>query len=237
VDESMLRRGESTANAVWGNAPSVLVGDFLLGKAFQMLALDGSIDVLRVLSDTSAIITEGEVKQLMQVSDVTTTRETYLDIIESKTAALFVAACEVGAMVADRNEQERAALRDFGRYLGVAFQIVDDALDYAASQESLGKTVGDDFREKKVTLPLILAYEQGNAEDREFWRRVIKHDQTDTDLHHAIALMGKGNILKQTFEVAQSYAQRGAECLDVFADGQEKQALIELLEFSVNRPY
>ena len=237
VDESELRRGMNTANVLWGNAPSVLVGDFLLGKAFQMLAQDGSIDVLRVLSDTSAVITEGEVKQLMQISDVTTSKETYLDIIASKTAALFMAACEVGAMVAGRSANEQAQLREFGRYLGVAFQMVDDALDYSAVQETLGKTVGDDFREGKVTLPLILAYEQGTKQERAFWARAVAGEKTPADLQRAIELIAAHDVLSQTFDVAKEYAAKAAQCLDVFADVPAKQALLDMLSFSVNRPY
>lgn len=163
VDESHLRRGVDTANEVWGNAASVLVGDYLLGKAFQLMARDGSIEVLLLLSDSSAIITEGEIKQLIAANDIGTNRDEYLDIIESKTAQLFAAACHVGALVSEQPEQEQT-LDDFGRYLGVAFQIADDALDYSAKQEALGKTIGDDFREGKVTLPVILAYERGNKE-------------------------------------------------------------------------
>ena len=174
VDESKLRRGKDTANTVWGNQASVLVGDFLLSKSFQLMARVGSLRVYELLSNTSAIITEGEVKQLMSVSCIDTSEEDYIDIITSKTAQLFAAACQVGAMVADRPDKEEKALSDFGTNLGIVFQIVDDALDYSAKQEELGKTIGDDFREGKVTLPIILAYRNGSDEQRKFLEKVIE---------------------------------------------------------------
>ncbi len=237
VDESDLRRGVKTANNIWGNAPSVLVGDFLLGKAFQILAQDGSIKILRILSDTSAIITEGEVKQLIQISDITTSREKYLEIIASKTAALFTAACQVGAIITDENQEKEGALRDFGQSLGVAFQIVDDALDYSSKEEQLGKTIGDDFREGKVTLPVILAYAQGTEEEREFWQRTIEEGQDEKDLEKAIALINKHNIILQVTDIAEEYVNKAVQSLQIFKPCREKQALEDLLRFSVSRLY
>ncbi len=237
VDESKLRRGVDTANNVWGNAASVLVGDYLLGKAFQLMARDGSIKVLEILSDASSVITEGEVKQLMAAGDITTTQEAYTDIIARKTAQLFAAACRVGAVVAERPEAEERALESFGRYLGVAFQIADDALDYSATQERLGKTIGDDFREGKVTLPVILAYARGDAAEKLFWERVIGGEQREGDLARAVEYIQRHNALPDTMGCAREYAGKAAAALEIFPVSEIKTALLELLEFSVSRPY
>ena len=237
VDESVLRRGVKTANEVWGNSVSVLVGDFLLGKAFEFLARDGSIEILRILSEASVIITQGEVKQLVQISDINTSKDTYLDIIASKTAALFVAACQVGAIIAEQDKKKEEALRCYGEFLGVAFQIIDDALDYSAVQEKLGKTIGDDFRESKVTLPVILAYEQSDDEERLFWERVVCGQQNDDDFDRAKEIINKYKILDQSVELAKKYSDKAVECLDMFDECDEKNALIDLLKFSVNRPF
>lgn len=237
VDESALRRGEDTANELWGNAASVLVGDYLLGKAFQLMARDGSLKVLEILSDASAIITEGEVKQLMAAGNIATTKEAYTDIIASKTAQLFAAATRVGAVVADRPAKEEEALEQFGRYLGVAFQIADDALDYSAKQEELGKTVGDDFREGKVTLPVILAHQRGNAEEKSFWERVIGGERNSGDLKQAMVYVRQHGVLGDTMKEAQEYVAKAHVALGVFPQSEIRTALSELLEFSVSRPY
>src|SRR3954463_4325578 len=171
VDESALRRGLATANSVWGNKPSVLVGDFLFSRAFKLMVEDGSLKVLDILSSASAVIAEGEVHQLVTSNDLDTTEDDYLAVIRAKTAELFAAAARIGAVVADRPQAEEDALGRFGLNLGISFQLIDDALDYAASQAALGKTVGDDFREGKITLPVILAFRRGSAEERQFWRR------------------------------------------------------------------
>ena len=190
VDESLLRRGLASANAVFGNQASVLVGDFLFARAFQLMVEDGSLVVLAILSRAAATIAEGEVLQLVTQNDLSTSEARYLEVIEGKTAALFAAACEVGAVVADRPRGEAAALAEFGMNLGIAFQLVDDALDYAADQAVLGKTVGDDFREGKITLPVLLAYQAGDAADRDFWRRTIEaSEQNEADLDRALHLM------------------------------------------------
>lgn len=237
VDESKLRRGISTANNVWGNAASVLVGDFLLSRAFQLMASDGSIEVLQILSDTSAVITEGEVKQLMAVNDITTDKKTYIDIVASKTAQLFAAACQIGAVITEKPEREKKALFDFGCNLGVAFQIVDDALDYSAKQEELGKTIGDDFREGKVTLPVIFAYEKGDKEERRFWRDSIEGNRGKTSLNKAIKLINKHKVLEQTISEAKNYTKKASSALEMFGGSDEKNTMLELLEFSVSRPY
>ncbi|HET8997047.1 MAG TPA: polyprenyl synthetase family protein, partial [Acetobacteraceae bacterium] len=186
VDESQLRRGLASANAVFGNKASVLVGDFLFARAFQLMVDDGSLKVLGILSQAAATIAEGEVLQLVTQNDLSTPEERYLEVIKGKTAALFAAACQVGAVVADRPEIEERALAEYGLNLGIAFQLVDDALDYAADQATLGKTVGDDFREGKITLPVLVAYQAGDADERAFWRRTIEtSEQMEADLEQA----------------------------------------------------
>ncbi|NDF12884.1 MAG: polyprenyl synthetase family protein [Proteobacteria bacterium] len=238
VDESELRRGKQTANHVWGNAASVLVGDFLLSRAFQLMAQDGSLKVLQILSDTSAIISEGEVLQLMSMGDLAREKETYIRIISAKTAQLFAAGCEVGAVIADAGDAKENAMLEFGKNLGIAFQIVDDALDYSAKQEQLGKAVGDDFREGKVTLPVLNAYAKADKQGKTFWERTISaHKQEEGDLAEAIRLIGATNALDATMAEAKAYADKAAKALEVFDDSDAKQALLDLLEFSVNRPY
>ena len=190
VDASDLRRGLATANAVWGNKPSVLVGDFLFSRAFQLMTADGSLDVLRILSDASAVIAEGEVLQLMTANDISSDETAYMQVIEAKTAALFAAACRVGAVVAERPIEEELALERFGSGFGIAFQLVDDVLDYSALQAELGKAVGDDFRDGKITLPVVLSYRRGNKEERAFWERTLKEGQVgEDDLAKAIDLL------------------------------------------------
>ena len=236
VDESALRRGQASANALFGNKPSVLVGDFLFSRAFQVMVEDGSLEVLRILADASAIIAEGEVLQLMTQNDTTTTEDQYLKVIEGKTAALFAAAAEVGAVVADQPTSAQAALREFGMALGVAFQLVDDALDYSADQESLGKTVGDDFREGKITLPVLLAFERGSEAERAFWRRTLEdRDQTDSDLAEAQALIRRHGTLADTITRARHYGDQAIAALAGFADGAEKRALTAVVEFCIER--
>lgn len=236
VDESALRRGQASANAMFGNQASVLVGDFLFSRAFQVMVADGSLEVLRILSDASAIIAEGEVLQLMTQNDTATTEAQYLAVIEGKTAALFAAATEVGAVVAGEPADRQKALRDFGMSLGVAFQLVDDALDYSADQEALGKTVGDDFREGKITLPVLLAFARGSEEERTFWRRTLEdRDQGDADLARALALMTKHGALKDTIGRARSYADQAIALLEPFPDGAEKRALAAAADFVVER--
>ncbi|WP_416153179.1 polyprenyl synthetase family protein [Thalassobaculum sp. OXR-137] len=238
VDESNLRRGKDTANAVWGNQASVLVGDFLFSRAFQLMVADGSLKVLKILSDASAVIAEGEVHQLVTTNDIDTTEAAYLQVIESKTAVLFAAASQIGAVVAERPESEEKALESFGRNLGVAFQLVDDVLDYSAEQEALGKTVGDDFREGKMTLPVILAYAAGDSEERAFWSRTVGElDQNEGDLAHAQALMAKHKTLAKTLARARDYAEAAHRDLDLFAPTAHRRAMEEVIDFCVDRAY
>lgn len=238
VDESELRRGQESANAVWGNQASVLVGDFLFSRAFQLMVADGSLKVLKILSDASAVIAEGEVLQLMTANDPQASEEAYLEVIRSKTATLFAAASQVGAVVADRPSKEEEALESFGMNLGIAFQLIDDVLDYSAKQAQLGKTVGDDFREGKVTLPLILAWRRGSDEERQFWLRTIENlDQTDEDLDKAIELMTAHNTLSDTVDRARHYAAIAKDALGIFPPGDVKSAMLEVVDFCVDRAY
>ena len=236
VDESTLRRGLASANAVFGNKASVLVGDFLFARAFQLMVDDGSLTVLRILSAAAATIAEGEVLQLVTQNDLSTPEDRYLDVVRGKTAALFAAACEVGAVVADRPETEAAALREFGMNLGIAFQLVDDALDYAADQARLGKTVGDDFREGKITLPVLRAYDAGDAAEREFWRRTIETgEQNEADLETALALMARHGAIAATLDRAAHYAEAAASALAIFPDSKLRRALAEVCTYTVRR--
>ncbi|MCB1885763.1 MAG: polyprenyl synthetase family protein [Geminicoccaceae bacterium] len=238
VDESDLRRGRSTANALWGNKAPVLVGDFLFSRAFQLMTEDGSLEVLRILSGASAVIAEGEVAQLMTTNDTGTDEAAYFAVIRAKTAALFRAAAEIGAVVAGRPSAEAAALAAYGEGLGVAFQLVDDALDYSAHQALLGKTVGDDFREGKVTLPAILAFQTGDAEERAFWRRALETgDQRPGDLAQAQALIGRHAALEATMLRAREAGTAACEALDPFPDGPAKRAMFDLVDFCVDRAY
>ena len=238
VDESDLRRGRATANAVWGNQPSVLVGDFLFSRAFQLMVADGSLRVLDILSNASAVIAEGEVLQLVTSNDTATSEQAYLDVISGKTAALFAAACQVGAVVADRPKVEEEALESYGRALGIAFQLIDDVLDYNAQQAKLGKTVGDDFREGKITLPVILAYRRGDAAEREFWVRCLERlEQTDADLPRAMELLEKHGALKDSVGRAEHYGAMARDALGIFADGPVKRSLIELVDFCIHRAH
>ncbi len=238
VDESDMRRGQDTANAVWGNQASVLVGDFLFSRAFQLMVADGSLQVLKILSDASAIIAQGEVLQLMTANDPQASEEAYLEVIRSKTATLFAAACQVGAVVADRPRVEEEALESFGMNLGVAFQLIDDVLDFSAKQAELGKTIGDDFREGKVTLPIILAWRRGDEDERAFWRRTIADlEQEDGDLEKAIAIMDKHNALTDSVDRARHYGAIARDALGVFPNSPVKSALIEIVDFSIERAY
>ena len=236
VDESDLRRGLATANAVWGNKPSVLVGDFLFARAFELMVADGSLRVLDILSRASAVITEGEVMQLVTANDVATSEGAYLDVIGSKTAALFAAACRIGAVVGERPRSEEEALDDYGRNLGIVYQLVDDVLDYSADQAKLGKTVGDDFREGKITLPTILAYLRGGEEERAFWRRTLEElRQEPEDLSRAIHLMRRHGALEDTLARARHDGAMARDALGVFTEGREKRALIDVVDFCIER--
>ena len=238
VDESDLRRGRSTANAVWGNKAPVLVGDFLFSRAFQLMVADGNLRVLEVLSNASAVIAEGEVAQLLTANDMATDEAAYFDVIERKTAALFAAACQIGAVVADRQSEEEEALRVFGRQLGLAFQLVDDALDYSARQAVLGKTVGDDFQDGKVTLPVILAYADGDENERSFWRRTIEQlEQNDGDMARAQELIARHRGVERTLDHAIEAGRSASASLAVFPASPNRDAMDDLVEFCLDRAY
>lgn len=236
VDESALRRGQASANALFGNQASVLVGDFLFARSFQLMIQDGSLPVMAILSGASATIAEGEVLQLMTQNDTATTEEQYLEVIHGKTAALFAAAARLGAVVAGRPMAEEEALDAYGRNLGVAFQLVDDALDYAADQAVLGKTVGDDFREGKISLPVIVAFARGGEEERAFWRRTLEEGrQEDGDLAQAQALITRHGALAETFSRARQYGAAALAALALFPDSAEKRALAAVVDYCIER--
>ena len=238
VDESDLRRGKAAARVLWGNEASVLVGDFLLGQAFKMMVEVGSLPCLDVLSSAAAVIAEGEVMQLSAAKDTATTEDAYLAVIRAKTAALFAAACEVGPILAQRDKSEIAACRGYGANLGVAFQLIDDALDYGGSAAKLGKNVGDDFREGKITLPVVLSFRRGSAKDREFWRRTLeKGEIVDGDLEIALATMKKHRALEDTIERARHYGAMARDALELFPSSPWKHALLDAVEFAVQRAH
>ena len=236
VDESRLRRGLASANAVFGNKASVLVGDFLFARSFQLMTEDGSLEVMAILSKASATIAEGEVLQMATQNDLSTSMERYLEVVHGKTAALFAAACRVGAVVAGRPERDALALDGYGTNLGMAFQLVDDALDYAADQRLLGKTVGDDFREGKITLPVLAAFNAGNEQDRSFWRRVIEDsEQEPDDLDHALGLIAATDAIGATLRRAADYAERARDALSRFPDSRIRQLLGDVAAYTVSR--
>lgn len=238
VDKSSLRRGLASANAVFGNKASVLVGDFLFSRSFQLMVSDGSLEVLRVLSDASAIIAEGEVHQIVTTNDTETSESAYLEVIRAKTAALFAAACRIGAIVAERPTVEAEALESFGLNLGIAFQLVDDVLDYSAKQTTLGKTIGDDFAEGKITLPVILAYRRGSDDERRFWRRTLADlDQKPGDLETAISMMERAGSLRDTLARARHYGAVARDGLAIFPAGRAKDALLAVVDFCIDRAY
>ena len=238
VDGSDLRRGKRTANIIWGNPASVLVGDFLFSRSFELMVEDGSLKVLKILSNASAVIAEGEVNQLTAARRVDLGEDRYLDIINAKTAALFAAACRIAAVVAERPEGEELALDAYGRNLGIAFQLVDDAIDYVSDASTMGKDAGDDFREGKMTLPVILAYARGGVEDRKFWKDAIEgRRQSDADFAHAIDLVRQTRSVDDTLARARHYGQRAIDAIGGFANGKAKDAMIEAVEFAVARAY
>ena len=236
VDDSDYRRGKKSARLVWGNQASVLVGDFLLGQAFRMMVDVGSLPALKILSNAAAVIAEGEVMQLAAAKNTATTEDDYLEIIAAKTAALFSAATEVGAAIAQRPATEQTALKSYGRNLGIAFQLVDDALDYSGDSARLGKAVGDDFREGKITLPVILCFRRGDRDEREFWQRTLGEGKIgDGDLEHAIKLMKKHSALEATLERARHYGAIARDALAIFPDQPPTRALAGVIGFCINR--
>lgn len=238
IDESGQRRGKPTANAVFGNQAAVLVGDFLFARAFQLMVTPGSLEILRILSNASAVICEGEVLQLTTVGNVDTSEETYLRVIEAKTAALFGAACRVGALLAGHDGEDADALEAYGHHLGIAFQLVDDALDYSPADAKLGKDVGDDFKEGKLTLPVILAHLAGDETERGFWQRTVgRREQTDSDLIEAQRLMQRHGTIAATLARAEREGQRAIAALTRFPASELRRALEAVVLFCVQRRY
>ncbi|ADZ70037.1 polyprenyl synthetase family protein [Polymorphum gilvum] len=236
VDESDMRRGKLAARKLWGNQASVLVGDYLLGQAFKMMVDVGSLEALRVLAEASAVIAEGEVMQLGAAKNLATSEASYMKVIEAKTAALFAAAAEVGPIIAGQSAETCAAARRYGMELGLAFQLVDDALDYGGSSADLGKQVGDDFREGKITLPVVVAVERGSDEDRAFWRRCLETDGIrDGDLEHAIGLLRRHGAIEETIARARHYGASAIEALAALPAGRHRDALHEAVEFCISR--
>jgi octaprenyl-diphosphate synthase len=233
-----MRRGKRTANLIWGNPASVLVGDFLFSRAFELMVEDGSLKVLRILSHASAVIAEGEVEQLTAQRQIATGEEQYLRIISAKTAALFEAACRIAPVFAEAGEDAEDALGAFGRNLGIAFQLVDDAIDYTSNEATSGKGLGDDFRDGKMTLPIILAFARGTEDDRRFWKEAVSGERvTDTDLRHAITLLQDTDAIADTLERARQYGRRALDALAPFPAGKAKAAMTEAVAFAVARAF
>lgn len=238
VDESDERRGKAAANTVFGNQASVLVGDFLFSRSFQMMTDDGNIDILRILSDASAIIAQGEVMQLTTANNIETSMDEYMEVIKAKTAALFAAACEIGPIIAGKELDDAKNMAEFGMNLGIAFQIVDDVLDYSANQEKLGKTVGDDFREGKMTAPVILALQKANDDEKKFWQSAMADKvQKDGDLETAQKYIQKHDCFVESMKIAQVFADKAINNLSAAPDSDLKNLLIELVKFTIAREY
>ncbi len=235
IDESKLRRGVATANDIFGNKTSVLVGDFLFSRSFELMVANGSKKILEVLSSASSTIAKGEVLQLTTVNDCNTSRETYLNIINSKTASLFAAAAEISGILAEKTNNIQNALLTYGQKLGIAFQLTDDALDYIGS-ENLGKDIGDDFKEGKLTLPIIICIRKANKEEKIFWQKTIEDlNQTDLDLNKALDLIKKHNAIEETMSLANQYSSEAINALEVFPHSEAKLALESLAQIAVNR--
>lgn len=238
VDGSDMRRGKTAANLIFGNPAAVLVGDFLFSRSFELMVEDGSLKVLKILSNASAVIAEGEVNQLTAQRQISTSEEKYLEIIGSKTAALFAAACRIASVVAESGEAQEMALDAYGRNLGIAFQLVDDAIDYVSDGATMGKDSGDDFRDGKVTLPVILAHCRGTPEEQKFWRDAMLGNRISADdLAHATTLLRKHGAIDDTIDRARHYGQRAIDAIAHFPAGEAKAALSEAVEFAIARAY
>ena len=238
VDQSDMRRGKLAARMLWGNEASVLVGDFLLGQAFRMMVEVGSLRALDILSAAATVIAEGEVMQLTAAKNIETSEDEYLAVIRGKTAELFAAACEVGPVLSQRPEAEQAACRAYGMNLGIAFQLIDDVLDYGGTSAALGKNVGDDFREGKITLPIVLALRRGTDEERAFWRRTLeREDLEEGDLQQALAILRRHRALDDTIERARHYGDQARAALDPFPNGPMKSALLQVVDFCIARAH
>ena len=236
VDNSSKRRNKKTANEVWGNQITILVGDFLFSQAFELMVKTNSLDVLQTLSNASSKIAEGEINQLQCQSKPETTTEEYLEIITGKTAKLFSAACKSGALISTNNIDQIKALEIYGKELGVAYQLVDDALDYISETPKLGKSVGDDFKDGKVSLPIIISWNKGTKDEKNFWTRAISNlDQNENDFNKAKELINKYNGIMETYALAKSYSQKAVDALSIFESCEVKDGLIEVANFTTSR--
>lgn len=238
VDESTERRGQDAANLVFGNQASVLVGDFLFARAFELMTEDGSLEVLRILSNASAIIAQGEVMQLTTANNLATSMDEYIEVITAKTAALFAAACEVGPVIAGANKNAAQAMHDYGLNMGIAFQIADDALDYSSTRETLGKTIGDDFREGKMTAPVLIALQNANDQERDFWERTMAmRKQKPGDLAQAQKILERHQAIPKALELAEIYGEKAHHALRQAPDSSPCGMLESLIDFTINRSH
>ncbi len=238
IDESELRRGVKTTNSVWGNQSSILVGDYLLSRCFEMMVEDGDLEVLKLLSSTSSKIAQGEVLQLQHKGEADLLEETYIDIINLKTASLFSAATKTGACLSGSNEKEKKALESYGRNLGLAFQIADDALDFYAKEKLFGKEIGKDFFEGKVTLPMIIIFQKGNKEEKNFLNEIMrKEKRTEKDFSNTLSLINKYKAVEATFKKAEYFVNVSYDALAIFPDNEDKKILQNLTSFSLNRSF
>ncbi len=238
IDESELRRGVKTTNSVWGNQSSILVGDYLLSRCFEMMVEDGDLEVLKLLSSTSSKIAQGEVLQLQHKGEADLLEETYIDIINLKTASLFSAATKTGACLSGSNEKEKKALESYGRNLGLAFQIADDALDFYAKEKMFGKEIGKDFFEGKVTLPMIIIFQKGNKEEKNFLDIIMKKEKrTEKDFSDTLSIINKYKAVEATFKKAEYFVNVSYDALAIFPDNEDKKILQNLTSFSLNRSF
>ncbi len=238
IDESKLRRGSQTTNSIWGNQSSILVGDYLLSRCFEMMVEDGDLEILKLLSSTSAKIAQGEVMQLQHKGEADLLEETYIDIINLKTASLFSASTKTGACLSKSNEKEKKALESYGKNLGLAFQIADDALDYYAKEKLFGKEIGKDFFEGKVTLPLISIFQKGNDKEKSYLTEIMKKKKrTEEDFNQILTLIKKYKAVESTFKKAEYFVNVSYDALAIFPDTDDKRILQSLTSFSLNRSF
>ncbi len=238
IDASSIRRGIKTSNVIWGNQSSILVGDYLLSRCFEMMVEDGSIEILKLLSSTSSKIAQGEVMQLEHKGEVDILEETYFDIINLKTSSLFAAATKVGACITNKEKKRKDALESYGKNLGIAFQITDDALDYFSTKTVFGKEIGKDFYEGKITLPLIIIFQRANSEEKFFLKKIFKKEKrNEDDFSETLALINKYKAIQASFKKAEYFVNISYNALGIFEDSEEKKILQNLTEFSINRSF
>ena len=236
VDKSKKRRNKLTANNIWGNEASILVGDFLFSRAFELMVDTNSLGVLKTLSQASCKISEGEMNQLISQNKPNTNIKEYITIIKGKTAELFSAACKSGALIATDNQNEINALKNYGIELGIAYQLIDDALDYVPNNILFDKSIGDDFKDGKISYPIIVSWSNGTKKEKNFWDKVIRDlDQDDEDFNNAIDLIKKYNGIEETYKLAKVHSQNAINALSIFKNSEDKESMIELAEFSVQR--